>query len=400
VHPVKQLNEAKEENSGPLVWSVIILHMLNHVISGSMPILYPDLMDEFKITYAELGLIRSAAGFAAGFPQMFVGVMRRWFSGRVLVSVGNIINSIMNIGISLGHGFAQFLGFSVLAGVGSSVQHPIGASIVSSGTNPHERGKMLGLNQSIPSIAFTFTPLITAYLLTKMGWRSSLGLLSLPALSLSLIILFFVRGSSHVEGKTREGLNLGKLRMQLKNRNVLSISILRSVMAFRMGVRTFLPLYFIDVLGFSSERSSLLYSILLGGGVLGPFFWGWLSDRVNRKPLIIGIMVFSASGYFMLNFVKSFWGLAGLLFFIGFMVQTVIVQSVMTDSVERSQLDQIFGLYFTIGFTIASFSSAIFGWVVETFGFGVGFTYIAVVSTVSLIPAFFIQEPRLYPSNA
>ncbi len=386
--------ENNGKQSGQLVWSVIILHMLNHVIGGSMPMLYPDLMAEFNISYAELGLIRSAAGLASGFPQMFVGLFRRWFSARVLVSVGNMINALMNIGISLGNGFAQFLGFSVIAGIGSSVQHPIGAPIGSHGTDPKNRGRMLGLNQAIPSIAFAFTPLITAYLLTKMDWRSTLGILSIPALTLSLVILFFVKGSSDVEGKTRDALNWGKLREQLKNRNVLSISVLRSVMAFRMGVRTFLPLYFIDILGFTSERSSLLYSILLGGGVLGPFFWGWLSDKMNRKPLIIGIMVASAAGYFMLNFVTSFWGLAVLLFFIGFMVQTVIVQSVMTDSVEKSQLDQIFGLYFTIGFTIASFSSAIFGYVVETYGFSMGFSYIAVVSAVSLLPAFFIQEPR------
>jgi len=384
----------KGKQSGQLVWSVIILHMLNHVIGGSMPMLYPDLMDEFNISYAELGLIRSAAGLASGVPQMFVGLFRRWFSARVLISAGNMINALMNIGISMGNGFAQFLGFSVIAGVGSSVQHPLGASIVSHGSDPKDMGKMLGLNQAVPSIAFAFTPLITAYLLTKMGWRSTLGILSIPALTLSLVILFFIKGSSDVEGKSRNALNWGKLREQLKNRNVLSISVLRSVMAFRMGVRTFLPLYFIDILGFTSERSSLLYAILLGGGVLGPFFWGWLSDKMNRKPLIIGIMIASAAGYFMLNFVTSFRGLAVLLFFIGFMVQTVIVQSVMTDSVDKSQLDQIFGLYFTIGFTIASFSSAIFGWVVEVYGFGVGFTYIAVVSAISLLPALFIQEPR------
>jgi FSR family fosmidomycin resistance protein-like MFS transporter len=398
---VKPLTETKQEQkSKALVWSVIVLHMLNHVISGSMPIIFPDLMDEFQISYTELGLIRSAARLATGFPQMFVGLFRRWFSGRVIISIGNTINAVMNIGISISQGFAQFLGLSVIAGIGSSVQHPMGASIVSNWSNPNERGKMLGLNQSIPSIAFTFTPLITAYLLTKMGWRSTLGLLSIPALSLSLYTLFFIRGSSDIEAKTRESLNLGKLREQLKNRNIMSISILRSVMAFRMGVRTFLPLYFINVLGFTAKGSSLLYSILLGGGVLGPFFWGWLSDRVNRKPLIIGIMVSSAVGYFMLNFVKGFWGLAALLFFIGFMVQTVIIQSVMTDSVDRTQLDQLFGLYFTIGFTIASFSSAIFGWVVETYGFGVGFSYITGVSLISLIPAFFIQEPRNNPSIA
>ena len=157
----------KGKQSGQLVWSVIILHMLNHVIGGSMPMLYPDLMDEFKISYAELGLIRSAAGLASGVPQMFVGLFRRWFSARVLISAGNMINALMNIGISMGNGFAQFLGFSVIAGVGSSVQHPIAASIVSHGSDPKDRGRMLGLNQAIPSIAFAFTPLIAAYLLTK-----------------------------------------------------------------------------------------------------------------------------------------------------------------------------------------------------------------------------------------
>jgi sugar phosphate permease len=165
-------------------------------------------------------------------------------------------------------------------------------------------------------------------------------------------------------------------------------------MAFRMGVRTFLPLYFINVLGFSSETSSILYSIMLIGGVFGPFFWGYISEKVNRKPLIIGIMVISSFGYLFLNYLTEFLSLAILLFIIGFMVQTVIVQSVLSDSVERSLLDQIFGLYFTIGFTIASFSSIIFGYIVEVYGFNWGFTYIATVGGISLLPAFFIQEPR------
>jgi MFS family permease len=175
---------------------------------------------------------------------------------------------------------------------------------------------------------------------------------------------------------------------------VLSISLLRSIEAFGMGVRTFLPLYFIDVLGMTSDLSSILYSILLGGGVLGPVFWGWLSDRTNRKPLIIGIIVCSAVGYFLLNFVTSYLGLVALLFFIGFMSQTVVTQSVLSESVDRRQMDQTFGLYFTIGFTISSFSSAIFGYVVEFFGFYTGFTYIAATIAISMVPAFFMREPR------
>jgi len=92
--------------------------------------------------------------------------------------------------------------------------------------------------------------------------------------------------------------------------------------------------------------------------------------------------------------VTGYTSLAALLFFIGFMAETVVVQSVLSDSVDKRQLDQSFGLYFTIGFTISSISSAIFGYIVEIFSFYAGFTFIAAVIAVSMIPAFFIQDPR------
>ncbi len=386
--------EKKDKQSSLMVWVEIILHMLNHMISGAMPMLYPEIMAEFSLSYSQLGLLRSANTFATGFPQMFVGYLRRWTSGRMLLGVGNLINAVMNIFAGMSRGFLQFFGFRILGGIGSSPQHPVGASVVTSATDPSKRGRMLGLNQSIPSLAFTFTPLITAYMLTMMGWRPALALLSMPALVFSLILIFFVKGSSSTEAKTGDSLSWTSLREALRNRNVLSISVLRSVMALRMGVRAFLPLYFIDILGFTAGKSGLLYSILLAGGVFGPFFWGNISDRMNRKPLIIGVTVMSGLGSFLLNYVTGFWALAALLFAIGFLVQTVVVQSVLSDSVERTQLDQIFGFYFTIGFTIASFSSAIFGYIVEFYSFNWGFTYIAAMTLISLVPAFYIQEPR------
>ncbi len=386
--------EKKDKQSSLMVWVAIILHMLNHMISGAMPMLYPEIMAEFSLSYSQLGLLRSANTFATGFPQMFVGYLRRWTSSRLLLGVGNLINAVMNILAGMSRGFLQFFGFRILGGIGSSPQHPVGASLVTSATDPSKRGRMLGLNQAIPSLAFTFTPLITAYMLTMMGWRPALALLSMPALVFSLILIFFVKGSSSTEARTRDSLSWTSLREALRNRNVLSISILRSVMAFRMGVRAFLPLYFIDILGFTAEKSGLLYSILLAGGIFGPFFWGNISDKMNRKPLIIGVTVMSGLGYFLLNYVTGFWALAALLFAIGFLVQTVVVQSVLSDSVERSQLDQIFGFYFTIGFTLASVSSVIFGYIIEWYGFNWGFTYIAAVTVISILPALFIREPR------
>ena len=234
--------ETNDEQSTLMVWIAIILHMLNHMISGAMPMLYPEIMDEFALSYSQLGLLRSANTFVTGFPQMFVGFLRRWTSRRMLLGVGSLVNAAMNILAGMSRGFFQFFGFRILAALGSSPQHPVGLSVVTSATDPSKRGRMLGLNQSMSSLAFTFTPLITVYLLTRMGWRPTLALLSMPALVFSLILIFFVRGSSSTEARTRDALSWTRLREALRNRNVLSISVLRSIMAFRMGVRTFLPL--------------------------------------------------------------------------------------------------------------------------------------------------------------
>ena len=387
--------QAEVKGSNLLIGMVVILHALNHMISGGMPVLYPEILQEFQLSYSQLGLLRSASTFSAGFPQMFVGFLRRWFSGRVIISIGNIFNSVFNIIAGFTGNFYQFITVRVLSGIGSSPQHPVGTSIITTNTDPSKRGRFLGLNQAVPAISFTVTPLIAAAMLAYFKWRMTLSLLSIPALIVSFILLLFVKGAGDAEGTTSDALSWSKLSEALRNRNVMSISLVRTVMAFRMGVRAFIPLYLIDMLGLAPELSSVLYSVMIFGGVLGPFFWGYLSDRMNRRPIIIGVLAASSILYLLLRFVSEIWLLVPLLFLIGFMVQTVVVQSVLSESVERSQLDQIFGFYFTLGFTLAAFSSIVFGYVVEIFGFGWGFVYIAGITAVSVIPALYIKEPRV-----
>jgi MFS family permease len=113
---------------------------------------------------------------------------------------------------------------------------------------------------------------------------------------------------------------------------------------------------------------------------------------MRRKPLIIGVLSVSGLLYLSLSFVENIWLLALILFFIGFMVQTVIMHSVLSESVEKTQLDQVFGFFYTLGFTLGSFSSVIFGYVVEIYGFKIAFSYITAVTALSTIPAFLIKE--------
>lgn len=381
--------ELKASSTSKLVIATVIFaHALVHFQSGVLPVLYPTMIMEFNIDYVQLGVLQFLSSFATGFPQMFVTFLRRFVSRKILLGAGTLFSSFLNIAASFTSSFQNFLTLRVISRVGISPQHPVGASLITSYSHSSWRGRVFGLNLSLPMVGSTIAPIVGAALLLVVGWRSTLLIITIPVLISGIIILLFVKKEKKEEVKTKRQSFLNTLR----SKNVLPISLLRSVMAFRMGVRSFLPLYFINFLGLSTELSSGLYSLLLFGGVVGPFFWGYLSDRMKKKPLIIGIITMSGLLYLTLSFVENALFLAPILFFIGFMAQTVIVQSVLSESVEKTQLDQVFGLFYTLGFTLGSFSSLIFGYVVETYGFNLAFSYISAVTGLSIIPGFFIKE--------
>jgi MFS family permease len=394
VDPGESAVEQGVTSGSPLLLAMVIaLHALNHLVGGALPVLYPAIMEEFDLGYVELGFLRSATSFAAGFPQMFVGILRQWFSGRTLIGVGNVIFSVLNVLAGRVGSFQQFIALRVLGGIGGSSQHPVGTSMLTTYTNPSWRGRVFGLNMAVPMLASALSPLLAAWLLVALGWRTTLSVMAVPVLVASLLMLLFMKEPADADAKSRS-FSMSGLLSALRIRNVLAISALRTVMAFRMGVRAFIPLYFINVLGLTAGLSSTLYSVLIFGGVVGPFFWGYLSDRMPRKPLVVGILALQCCLYYSLQLTKEVMILAPLLFLIGFMAQTVIMQSILADSIDRTQLDPVFGFYYTLGFTLGSVSSVIFAYVVEVLGFDYGFTYIAAVTAVSIIPALFIKETK------
>jgi FSR family fosmidomycin resistance protein-like MFS transporter len=381
--------EPKASPSSKLIIATVILaHAMVHFQSGVLPVLYPTMIMEFGIDYVQLGALQFLSSFATGFPQMFVTFLRRFVSRKILLGVGTLFSSLLNIAASLASNFQNFLTLRVVSRLGISPQHPVGASLITSYSQSSWRGRVFGLNLSLPMVGSTIAPIVGAALLLSVGWRSTLLIITIPVLISGFVILILVKEEREEGVKTKRQ---GFLKT-LRSKNVLPISLLRSAMAFRHGVRSFLPIYFINFLGLSTELSSGLYSLLLFGGVVGPFFWGYLSDRTKKKPLIIGILAVSGLLYLTLSIVENALVLAPILFFIGFMAQTVIVQSVLSESVEKTELDQVFGLFYTLGFTLGSFSSVIFGYVVETYGFKIAFSYITAVTSVSIIPAFLIKE--------
>lgn len=116
-----------------------------------------------------------------------------------------------------------------------------------------------------------------------------------------------------------------------------------------------LPFYR-QVFGASAWEVTLMSSVFAAGQFFGELFWGRLSDRVGRKPIIIATILCSGAGYVALSFAPTMElailsrAVAG--FFSG---NISTIQGFMVDSSPRERLAGRLGMIgsaFGIGFIV------------------------------------------------
>src|SRR5947209_19141830 len=175
-------------------------HILHDGYTDLLYVLLPLWQAEFGLGYAEVGLLRSLfTGSMAGF-QMPAGVLAERIGGPLLLGLGTALAGIGYLVAGASAGFAMLVVALVLGGIGSSVQHPIAAHLVSQAfTGARSRNALAGYNFSgdLGKMAF---PAATAGLLMLMPWRATTTVVGVVGLRAAAAILA-VRG---LPGRNRQ----------------------------------------------------------------------------------------------------------------------------------------------------------------------------------------------------
>jgi len=185
----------------------------------------------------------------------------------------------------------------------------------------------------------------------------------------------------------------------LKDRRVIAVCAVMVVVASRFGLMSFMPLYLVRELGVETSQAGILFTVMLSGTVIGPFLWGVLSDKVQRKFVVMLVMGSSGLLVYFLPYVSEAVWLVVELFLIGLMFQAVgaILQAALADVTDPSVRSTVYGFFFTAGFGVGAFAPTIFGVITDIFSFNAAFIYIAVVSFIAILPSLYIAERKIRP---
>ena len=111
------------------------------------------------------------------------------FGGPLILGLGTALAGIGYLVAGASVGFAMLVGALVIGGLGSGVQHPIGAHLVSQAfSGARSRQALAGYNFSgdLGKMAF---PAATAWLLTLMPWRAAMTVIGIVGLCAAVAIL-------------------------------------------------------------------------------------------------------------------------------------------------------------------------------------------------------------------
>ena len=274
---------------------------------NSASVLIPYMMKDLALTNTQAALINSvlSAMWALG-----AYVIARWSDSRgsrkPFLLAFLIIFSACSILSGLAQSFPVLLLSRAIMGAVEGPFLPVCLAIMAVESSPSRRGVNAGVMQNFFAalLGQSLAPWVLPIVAEQYGWRSGFFVAGIPGLLCAIGVWLWVReptqeaqAALHADFAADTAVadqHMGLFDM-LAVRNVLVCCLIAVFMVgwFVMGW-TFLPKYLTSVRGMPGPAMGSLLSVLGFASAVSGFGAPWLSDRIGRKPVMIGFCLLAA----------------------------------------------------------------------------------------------------------
>ncbi len=259
-----------------------LAHGLHDGYTDLLYAVLPVWQAEFGLSYAGLGVVRALYfGTMGGLQLPADRLIGRRVGPRAALVWATVVAAGGYGVIAASAGLKGLCLGLVVAGIGSSVQHPRASVLVADTYGPATRGP-LGVYNFAGDLGKATFPAVVAVLLPLLAWRHVIGLTAAVGLAAAVAVLAVVPrhpvtaaavAGPDVRGRGRRGFGL-----------LLAIGALDT--APRMGYLLFLP-FLVRGRGGTEAEVGVSLAVLFAGGAVGKAACGWLGERLG----VVGTVV-------------------------------------------------------------------------------------------------------------
>ncbi|MFN8380718.1 MAG: MFS transporter [Anaerolineales bacterium] len=375
--------------------SIALSHFMVDTFNASRPVLLTYL----GLSEWEIALFSTIYIWASALTQPFFGWISdrtgpRWLAGGGVLWMTIFYSAALLIPGKLG------LGCLILAALGSSAFHPVGA------VQATLRGRELLKGRETTSASLFFMagqlghfmgPIITGFILAsyKIPGMFIVPIVSIP---IGLSLLRQLR-ANHPHPQTSQAAQTNRAQAGL-----LFILVLAFVAAMQSWAQAnmvnLIPKYIKD-LGQGATVYGSMAGLFMGGSALGNVFGGHMGDKYPKRFVAAGVLFFSAFPIYLVSLIGWSWWLYLLFPLAGAL--TGAVHSIMVVFAQRiipGGMALASGLALGFIFSSGALGLLYTGHLAELYGFPYVLTLTTGMVLVAAPLALFLKEPKPIPASA
>ena len=300
---------------------------------------------------------------------------------------------------ALAQGYWDLLVYRTIAGIGLGGEFGVGMALAAEAWPASKRARAtsyvgLGWQAGVLVAAF-LTPLLLPYI----GWRGMFVVGVIPALLAFGIRRFVGEPALFLEAQKKQPINPFSVLFADREATAASIgiAIMTSVQNFGYyATMIWLPSYLSTQLGFSLTQSSLWISATVLGGAVGMLIFGFMADRVGRKPLFIAFQIGAAIMALVFpnvtqpNLLLLVAGISGI--FLSGMIGgygALIAESYPTQGRSTAQ-----NVLFNFGRGVGGFGPLVIGLLATQYSLATALSFLVVIWIVDVFATVFLIKER------
>jgi len=372
-------------------------HFVHDGFADILYVLFPVWAREFGLSFAQVGLLRTAYSGAMAAFQIPAGLLaERWGEARLLAA-GTAATALGFIAAGFSGGYLALLGCLLAAGLGSGVQHPLSSTLVSNAYEDGRRRTALGTYNFSGDLGKVAVPAAVAFAVPWLGWRGAIGGFAAIGLAAAVLVLLALtnleigRAPQPADTSEREAGSDWGIR-DLRGFQALSlIQIIDS--STRTGLLTFLPFLLISK-GSSVRAVGFALMLVFAGGAAGKFACGVLADRVGVIRTVIVTETATGAGILLLVVLPLVPALT-LLPILGIALNgtSSVLYGTVADLVASDRRARSYAVFYTLGIGASALSPSIYGVVSDWGGVPVALAIVGTVVFITLPLTLALRRP-------
>ncbi len=384
----------------PILLAISFSHLLNDTIQSLIPSIYPIIKNNYKLSFAQIGIITLTFQLAASLLQPLIGFYTDKKPQPFSLATGMSISLVGLIVLALSHHYYVVLIAVTLIGIGSSVFHPE-ASKVAYMASGGKRGLAQSIFQVGGNAGSAIGPLLAALIIVPYGQQNILWF-SLLAL-LAIIVLYLVgtwytanrhltRAKRNAAGIKENSLPVRKITLAV----IILLVLIFSKYFYLASMSSYYTFFLIDKFHLSIQLAQLHLFIFLAAVAAGTLMGGPLGDRFGRKYVIWFSILGAAPFTLLLPHVPLLY-VTILSIFIGFILASAFSAIlVYAQELIPGKIGTISGLFFGFAFGMGGIGSALLGVLADYTNVQFMFAICSFLPLIGLLTGFL---PNIQPGN-